>query len=109
MCRRYSMGKVNSRVISNEPVSMRLDLVSVLLDAFTDFTETGANNYQVSLGQKFNLTFRTEPNIYSPDYPDYILTIADEAGKTFEVDFDYQDIERTVDIILDGYENYRKV
>lgn len=102
MCRRYSMGKVNSRIISNEPVSMRLDLMSVLLDAFTDFTETGTNNYQLSLGQKFNLTFRAEPNIYSPDYPDYTLNITDEAGKTFELDFDYQDIERTVDIVLDG-------
>lgn len=102
------MGKVSPRVISNEPVSMRLDLISVLLDAFTDFTETGTNNYQLSLGKLFNLTFRTEPNIYSPDYPDYTLTITDEAGKVFELDFDYQDIEGTVDIIIDAYENYRK-
>lgn len=103
------MGKVNLRVISSEPIAMRLDLISVLLDAFTDFTETGTNNYQLSLGQKFNLTFRTGPNIYSPDYPDYILGITDEAGKAFELDFDYQDIERTVDIIIDAYENYRMV
>ena len=102
------MGKVNSRVISNEPVSMRLDLISALLDAFTDFTETGTNNHQLFLGQKFNLTFRTEPNIYSPDYPDYTLGITDETGKAFELDFDYQDIERTADIIIDAYENYRK-
>ena len=103
------MEKVSLRVISSEPASMRLDLISVLLDAFTDFTETGTNNYQLSLGQLFNLTFRTEPNIYSPDYPDYTLTITDEADKAFELDFDYQDIERTADIIIDAYENYRKI
>lgn len=103
------MVKVNLRVIRNESVSMRLDLINALLDAFTDFTETGTNNYQVYLDQKFTLTFRTEHNIYSPNYPDYILTIIDEFGKTFELDFDYQDIERTADIILDAYEKYRKV
>lgn len=103
------MVKVNLRVIRNESVSMRLDLINALLDAFTDFTETGTNNYQLSLGQQFSLTFKAEHNIYSPDYPDYTLTITDESDKAFELDFDYQDIERTVDIILDAYEKYRNV
>lgn len=103
------MEKINSRVIDNNSVSMRLDIIDILVDAFKDFVDTGTNNYRFILDKEYTLNFTSVVNEYNPDYPYYVLTITDNTGHSFNLDFDYDDIEAILNNVLDGIGQQEKL